>query len=524
MARILIVDDEESIRETLGAIAKKCEHTVALASDAPSALEQLKQEPFDVVVSDIILPRRTGIALLGDIRVLQPDAQVIMITGEPEVETAAEAVRKGAFDYLAKPVKRAHFEQVLQAAASRKDLLDRNSALEKENRDYRDHLEKLVERRTRELRLINEAARTLALARSIEDVYETAYRSVSSHMDAPSFIISVYDEDSQLLTAGYARFDGQAFDVSRLPSIPLADEGMGTQSQVIHTRSPLYIDDYQKARANITTEYTIDDRNEVVSGPPHEDEEDVIRSAIYVPLLVQGDIIGVIQVQSVRLDAYTESDMSLLQGLSGVVSVAIENARLLEGTRDALYGTVDVLGRSAELRDPYTAGHQRRVASLACAIGQAMKLRSEQLEGLRVAALLHDVGKTAVPAEILSKPGTLSNTEFGLIQQHPQTAYELLSRTRFPWPVAETVLQHHERLDGSGYPAGLAGDEIILEARILAVCDVVEAMSSHRPYRPALGIEVALSEIEEHRGELYDPAAVDACLSIFSEKSFSFDA
>jgi len=515
MARVLIVDDEESIRVTLGTFAERSGHRVTLAESVADALDHLRRAHVDVVISDIVLPRQSGIALLSEVRATQPDAQVVMITGEPEVSTAAEAVRKGAFDYLAKPVDRDQFEQVLAAAAAKKELLDRNRLLEEENKKHRDELERLVEIRTRELRLINETATTLALAEGVDDVYRTAYRSVCTHMDVDAFIVSLFDQESQILTAGYAIFDGEGVDVSKLPPIPLAGEGMGTQSQVIRTGEALYIPDYQEARSKITTEYTVDDRNDVAEGPPPADEEGVIRSALYVPLLVQGEIVGVMQVQSVRLNAYSESDLSLLRGLAGVVSVALENAHLLDRFRRALYATVNVLGRSTELRDPYTAGHQRRVASLASAIGESLNLDREQLEGLRIAALLHDVGKTAIPAEILSKPGRLSDNEFQLIQLHPQTAHDLLSTVSFPWPIADAVLQHHERLDGSGYPSGIAGDEILLEARILAVSDVVEAMSSHRPYRPALGIDAALAEITKQKGAFYDPSIVDACLAVF---------
>jgi len=174
------------------------------------------------------------------------------------------------------------------------------------------------------------------------------------------------------------------------------------------------------------------------------------------------------------------------------------------------------------MRDPYTAGHQRRVAELASAIAKEMRLPKEKIEGIHMAGLIHDIGKIAVPAEILSKPSKLSKMEMDLIKAHSQVGYELLKEIDFPWPVANIVLQHHERLDGVGYPQGLKGDEILLEARILAVADVVEAMASHRPYRPALGLDAALDEIKQGKGKLYEPAAVDACLVLF-EKGFTFE-
>jgi PAS domain S-box-containing protein/putative nucleotidyltransferase with HDIG domain len=189
----------------------------------------------------------------------------------------------------------------------------------------------------------------------------------------------------------------------------------------------------------------------------------------------------------------------------------------------AMKGIIHAMARIVETRDPYTYGHQRRVAQLASAIAKEMNLPKEQVEGIRMAALIHDIGKIYVPAEILNKPGRLNDMEMNLIKTHPQVGYEILKTIEFPWPVAQIVLQHHERLDGSGYPQGLKGDEILLEARILAVADTVEAMSSFRPYRPALGIERALKEISRNRGILYDPKVVDVCLRLFKEKEFKFE-
>ncbi|MBE0627680.1 MAG: HD-GYP domain-containing protein [Burkholderiales bacterium] len=182
--------------------------------------------------------------------------------------------------------------------------------------------------------------------------------------------------------------------------------------------------------------------------------------------------------------------------------------------------TVEVATTLSEMRDPYTAGHERRVAEIAVAIAQELGYDEQRLEGLRIAGYLHDIGKITIPAEILSKPGRLTAIEYQLIQNHAQAGYDVLKNVEFPWPVAQAVLQHHERMDGSGYPQGLKGEAIIPEARILAAADVIEAMSSHRPYRPGLGIEKALAEIERGRGTVYEGATVDACMRLFREKGY----
>jgi PAS domain S-box-containing protein/putative nucleotidyltransferase with HDIG domain len=193
----------------------------------------------------------------------------------------------------------------------------------------------------------------------------------------------------------------------------------------------------------------------------------------------------------------------------------------IEQLKIAFMSTVEVATTICEMRDPYTAGHERRVANIAAAIGIELGLDAHRQEGLRVAGHLHDIGKISVPSEILSKPGKLSPTQLKLIQEHAQAGYDILKSVEFPWPVAEVALQHHERIDGSGYPQGLKGEDTLLEARIMAVADVVEAMSSHRPYRAGLGIDKALAEIERGRATVYDVVVADACLKLFREKAYS---
>jgi PAS domain S-box-containing protein/putative nucleotidyltransferase with HDIG domain len=199
-----------------------------------------------------------------------------------------------------------------------------------------------------------------------------------------------------------------------------------------------------------------------------------------------------------------------------------ELRRTLDKVETTLEGVIRAMTVTVETRDPYTAGHQRAVADLARAIARGMELPEERVEAIHIAGVIHDLGKIAVPAEILSKPGELSSIQMGMIRTHPEIGYEIVKNIEFPWPVAEIILQHHERLDGSGYPQGLSGDRILLEARILAVADVVEAMASHRPYRPSLGIERALDEIRDKRGTHFDPAVVDVCLGLFREKGYVF--
>ncbi len=186
-------------------------------------------------------------------------------------------------------------------------------------------------------------------------------------------------------------------------------------------------------------------------------------------------------------------------------------------------GVVQAMAITTELRDPYTAGHQRRVSRLAVEIAKKMNLPQNKIDGIKVGGLIHDIGKISVPAEILSKPGKLSEIELSIIKTHSQVGYEILKNIEFPWPIAQMVLQHHEKINGSGYPKGIDGEKILLEAKIISVADVVEAMASHRPYRPALGIEEALNEVETHKHILYDEDIVEICVSLFRKEGFKID-
>ena len=261
-------------------------------------------------------------------------------------------------------------------------------------------------------------------------------------------------------------------------------------------------------------------------------------SMIVLPLLSEGKAFGVIDIYAVEAGAFDDAEVRLLRELAGDLAYGITARRtrveldraVLEREaqehrlRRSLEDSIRAIAATVESRDPYTAGHQRRVAELATAIAVELGLPKDRIDGLRLGGIVHDLGKIHIPAEILSKPGRLSAIEFELIKSHPQAGYEILGGIEFPWPIAEMVLQHHERMDGTGYPQSFKGRAILLEARILAVADVMEAMSSHRPYRPGLGVDKALAEIERGRGTAYDMEVADACLKLFREKGYTIPA
>jgi HD-GYP domain-containing protein (c-di-GMP phosphodiesterase class II) len=231
-----------------------------------------------------------------------------------------------------------------------------------------------------------------------------------------------------------------------------------------------------------------------------------------------------------NLENLVEKRTAELVKSNRMLKIEVENRKRMqqelqqsfESLKIAMHSTIQAISMTVEKRDPYTSGHQQRVADLAKAIAEKLELSEGQIECIYMAAAIHDIGKISLPAEILVKPIPLSDLEICLIQAHAQAGFDILKGIEFPWPIADIVLQHHERMDGSGYPLGLAGDDIIFEARIICVADVVETMASHRPYRPSIGMDKALEEIAGNRGVLYDPRVVDACLKLFKENDYQF--
>jgi putative nucleotidyltransferase with HDIG domain len=260
------------------------------------------------------------------------------------------------------------------------------------------------------------------------------------------------------------------------------------------------------------------------------------RSIISLPLHINGKALGALVLSSEREQEFGEKQVDYLMETAAdtafgvqVLRTKIDRDRLAlvtehheEMLKEALEDALRAISLTIEMRDPYTAGHQRRVAELSLAIAKELGMGETESHGIYLAAIVHDIGKINVPAEILVKPGKLSEMEYELVKQHVNASYEILKNIRFPWPIADMVHQHHERIDGSGYPLKLSDGDILFGARILAVADVVEAISAHRPYRPGLGIEAAIAEIEQGKSTRYDEAVVDACKRLIREKGFKF--
>jgi len=409
-------------------------------------------------------------------------------------------------NYESRVVPRVVNGEIVGLIVSARDITDHKQNAER--------IERLLKRETAMASLAIDFGR----AKNLLDVYRATYRQVKAVVDASSFIISRFDAPQQLITASYVVYNGDEQDVSAIPPLAPASDGMGIQSQVIRTGEPIIVANPREAMANSETLYhSSGERREISKLNLADNVPGLPQSTLLVPIRIRDEIVGVMQVQSYELDSYQAEDTELLAGLASITAVAIENRELVRESQTSYEGIIQALAKAIELRDPYTSRHQVGVALIATRIARSLHLLSEQIRAIELAANIHDIGKVIIPAEILSNPGRLSSAQMSIVQSHVAAAHEVLEDIDFPWPIDEIAVQHHERMDGSGYPDGLEGDEIRLEARILGVADIADAMLSHRPYRPAYSLEDTMAELRRQRGSTLDPAVVDACLDVLKQ-------
>ena len=478
-ARILVVDDESSIVRLFVRALRSGGYTNVHGTSDPTEVSALLDAAApDLVVLDLNMPGVDGFAVLEDIAGrLSPDTflPVLTVSARSDPETKEQAFRSGAKDYLVKPVDIHDL------------LLHVNSLLETRILSLRLHeaqerLEEVVGRRTEELR-INVSQREHA-----EETLRDTERDFEEVRRITRLGTWVWD-----VATDATRWSPELYDIAgRDPGQPAPD---------FATHSGLFVPE----SFNLLREAT---SGALESGAPYELELEIIRpDGVVTHVLLRG---GVLRDHTGRV--------THLAGTVQDVSERWQSRRELTETLKRLQESEDtiirVLSSVVDLRDPYTAGHQRRVAEISVAIARKMGFSEGRVHGIETAALLHDLGKISVPLEILSCAAPLSEVQFGLVKEHVNTGYELLRPVPFLEPVATMVLQHHERLDGSGYPAGIKGEEIITGARILAVADVAEAMTSDRPYRPRLAPGSEIAELAAHRGTRYDKTVVDAYFSL----------
>jgi PAS domain S-box-containing protein/putative nucleotidyltransferase with HDIG domain len=346
-------------------------------------------------------------------------------------------------------------------------------------------------------------------AGDLDELFQLIQRLLGTIIDTRNFFVALRAKGERAISLAY--FVDEKDDFKSLPS------GKTLTSYVVEHNCSLLV--------------TENDARQMMHSGKIDLVETPAKVWLGVPLRVKDDVIGALVVQNYDDPlTYTRKDLDILEFVSERMAAAIERKRVdeemkmsIERLKKTSTSIIFTMAKILELRDPYTAGHQQRVARLACAIAREMGLTEEEVDGVFMAALIHDIGKIYVPAEILNRPAKLNETEMDLVKTHPNIGYDIVKEIDFSQPVDSIVVQHHERIDGSGYPNGIDGKDIILQARILAVADVVEAMASHRPYRPALSLDETLGEIDRCRDTLYDSRVVDACMKVFRDNNFKFD-
>lgn len=369
------------------------------------------------------------------------------------------------------------------------------------------------------------ASSALTHARTAQQLcQEVAEAIVKQNAYALSWVGLALDDEAKTVevagVAGVAMDYAQGIEVSWDPASPL---GHGPTGVCIQTGESQVVGDVL---------------NDEAFGPWRARTKQYgIRSSIAVPIFDSGHSIGALMVYSKVENAFGEIEVTLFENLANEIGFGLkslerqkalqlalaEREKIQDELLLSLKSTIEAMSRTMEWRDPYTAGHQKRVANIAAAIGHEMGWEDDRIQGLYMGSMVHDIGKVAVPSEILTKPTRLTPIEMKLVQVHPETGYQILKDLPFSWPIADMVRQHHEHMDGSGYPLGLKGEEILPEARVLAVADMIEAMSSHRPYRPARGMEAALTEVKTYAGKFFDPEVVDAAFRVVKKHPHLFE-
>jgi len=367
---------------------------------------------------------------------------------------------------------------------------------------------------------------------TVRDLYQGILKPNSSSTALPDFKLTCCSQGDEAVEAVKRSFAEDApYAVAFLDlNMPPGPDGEWT-AEAIHNLDPrintVVVTGYHNSNSSNTAQQTrFSDKLLYLQKPFHPREIIQFATALGIKWQAEKQLLTM----HADLENLVEQRTAELVKSNRLLKIEVENRKRMqqelqqsfESLKIAMHSTIQAISMTIEKRDPYTSGHQQRVASLAKAIALELELPESQIESIYMAAAIHDIGKISLPAEILVKPIPLSDIEISLVQSHAQVGYDILKGIEFPWAIADIVLQHHERMNGSGYPVGLAGEDIVFEARIICVADVVETMASHRPYRPSIGMDKALEEISDNKGVLYDPRVVDACLSLFSAKDFEF--
>jgi PAS domain S-box-containing protein len=577
LSKILIVDDDPQFRRTFADVLQGSGYDTTAVGTPRAAVRAARGDPPSVAIIDLKLENASGLEVMQQIRDVSPDTECIVLTGYASQESAIEAVNLGAYSYVQKPYDPDHLLLTIRRACEKADADRARRESEEKYRlvidgasegivllDLKGNIEEI---NPKALELSGYEKQDLVGKNFVEllpslrlDIASVprAFKDIITGGHLPQREWTITNREGEQITfiahhslvrkagriVGLSVILEDVTDRKRAESELLESEQkyrilveQSLQGMVVAQGTPPRLVYANKALADITG-YTVDEllslSSEEIAGLIHPEDREMFLQR-YRQRLNGQPTPPHYEFRAIRKDGqvrWLELHASRIDyaGKPAVQAVFVDitahkqaESELRESydiVRKTLLGTVNALAAAVEKRDPYTAGHQRRVSELAAAVARELGLPPYQTTGIHIAGMIHDVGKIYIPTEILSKPSRLSEIEMMMVRTHPQAGFDVLKSVDFPWPVADIVLQHHERMNGSGYPRALAGEDISLEARILAAADVVEAMASHRPYRPAHPLEKALEEIVANKGVLYDPDVVDAIVKLITEDHY----
>jgi len=538
MRRLIVVDDAKENRYLLQKILEGYNYTVETANNGIEALEIARKKPPDMIITDTLMPKMDGFQLCRELKKdekLKGIPVLFYSATYTDKESEKLALDIGAVGYIVKPQEPGVFIKILNK------IWDEYS--KGEIKPPEKPLEEKVYMKTYNERLIQKLEKKMLDLEKSEKRIRYLYSVLGAVRGVNQLIVKERDKgillqkacDALIRARGYNAAwlgllkDGKNFAI--VVGSPPKEDVSRFCAQVLRGDYPPCIERAFIQKAPFTVMERPRDCGGCLLKSTYPGKKSVIMRIVH-----NGKLSGLLILSLAPGISVKDEEKYLLIEVANDIAFGLHNIELEEKDKLAeqklrqsyqrlqktMEGAIDTIAKIVETKDPYTSGHQQRVSKLAEAIARKVKLPEDKIEGIRISSLVHDVGKISIPAEILNKPIKLTAIEFNLIKDHSQIGYDILKSIEFPWPIEKIVLQHHERLDGSGYPRGLKGEDIIIEARIIGVADVVEAMSSHRPYRPALGIDAALEEISKNRGILYDPEVVDICLKLFKEKEFKF--
>ncbi len=494
--KILVVDNDMLILSMMTDLLEEAGHQVVTAGGGIAALDALKTYTPDVIFVDLIMPDIDGHKLCRIIRGIPAlkDTCVVILSAVAEEEKKALS-KIGANAYIVKG-------PMAEMAKHVHALLDQGEEKSAESipEEIRGFGSTSPRRISQELLSVKKHFEII-LGSMSEGIVEVNADNKILYVN-PSAVSLLGMGDEKLMGMDFTQFFSKPGDetIKRLMAAALGGGQTVTQEAPVSLDGKLVTLEFLPASREDGRVIVV--LNDITESKRAEEELKQYRQHLE--------------------DLVIEKTAELRKEIIERTKTEEELQSSLKNLEKAIEGIIKVTAMIVEIKDPYTSGHQRRVTELACAIAKEMHLTGNQIKGIQMAASIHDLGKVSAPVDILVKPTRLTDMEFSFIKSHPQVGYDILKEIEFAWPIAQIVYQHHERMDGSGYPLGISGEDILLQARIIAVADTVEAMSSHRPYRPSLGIEEALEEISQKRGSIYDPNAVDTCLRLFREKEFKF--